>query len=468
MGVLRLERTAALSLVAIALGLALLLAVLPLPAAASVTTLHVTSGSASVLRAGEARPATDGEPLYDGDSVTTEPAATALLAFTDGSTLTLDPSTTVTVAEASAGPASTVTRIVQTVGRTWSSVQRLAVPSSRYEIRTPALTATVRGTAFEVDVAADGTTRVHTVEGAVGVANALGEVLVVAGTQTSATPSVPPAPAATPPPAPLRTIRMGGAPLIVIDPSGRACGRVEGGAVQQQIPGCVVQGDEIRIVGGAASTELRQRELTSPAAVGDVVIVTPRPTPQPTSEIRVPIIGVIPVQPPRGTTVPIGPDAVAPVARLVATTLPPLPSSAPTLQPTVAPAPVPTSVLPTIPALPALTTPAAAPTPAAPTVAPVPTATVEPPPLPTLAPTTGPTILPTTAPSVLPTVSPGALPGAVPTSSPTPSVAPTPTRSPVPATPTPSPTATATPTSTPTIPPVPTAPTLPSAGIGVP
>lgn len=460
MGSLRLERTAALGLIAVALGLALLLAAFPLPASAGTTTLHLTSGSATITRAGTAQAAADGETLREGDTVTSASGATALLAFADGSTLTLEPATTITVVEASAHPTFTVTRLVQTVGRTWSSVQRLATPRSRYEIRAPALTATVRGTAFEVEVGADGTTRVHTVEGAVSVANERGTVLVVAGTQTTATPTTAPVPPAAPPPAPQRTLQIGAAPIVVVDGGGRSCGRVEG-AVLQQIPGCVVQGDEIRIVGAAASAELRQREVSDPAAATDIVIVTPRPTPLPTEEVRVPIIGVIPVQPARGTTVPIVAATGGPlVAPLLGATLPPIPTTAPL--PSAAPSAAPTLAVPTPPSLP-LVTAAPALTAPTPTLA-VPTPAFEPLPLPTLAPTALPTIAPTAVPTVVPTVAPTAVPTVPPviaTPTPQPTAAPTPS-------PTPAPTAAPTATLTPVLP-LPT-PTLPLAtpGVGLP
>lgn len=450
MGFLRLERTAALGPIAVAVGLALLLAVFPLPASAGTTTLYLTSGSATITRAGAAQAAADGDTLREGDTVTTTAGGTALLAFADGSTLTLEPSTTITVAEASAHPTFTVTRLVQTVGRTWSSVQRLATARSRYEIRAPALTATVRGTAFEVEVGADGTTRVHTVQGTVSVANERGTALVVAGTQTTATPSTAPAAPAPPPAAPQRTIRIGSAPIVVIDGARRSCGRVEG-AVLQQIPGCVVHGEEIRIVGPAASAELRQREVSDPAAAVDIVIVTPRPTPLPAQDVRVPVIGVIPVQPARGTTVPIGGGTGAPlVAPLPGATLPPLPTSAPTAS--IAPDAAPTLAVPTLPALPLAT---AAPTLGAPTpTLPVPTPTLEPPPPPTIAPTALPTIAPTIAPTAVPVI-------ATPTPVSTATAAPTPA-------PTPTPTAAPTATPTPALP-LPT-PTLPLAtpGVGLP
>lgn len=337
---MRLERRTGLSLIAASLVGALLLAGLPLPAAASATTLHLMSGSASVARTGGApRAAADGETLAAGDQVTTGPDGHVILAFVDGSTLTIEPGTRIAIAELTSHPSSTVTRLEQTVGRTWSSVQPLTSTRSRYEIATPAVIASVRGTAFEVDVAADGASRVRTAEGAVSVANALGEVLVPAGTHTTATPSTPPAPPTTPAPSTQRTLEIGSAPIVVVDDAGRGCGRADG-TVLQQIPGCVVSGGEIRIEGTSAESELTvMRDAGAPA----VVVVTPRPVEPPTSEVTLPLIGPVPVQGARGTTAPITVTAVPTIAPTVTSTptirITPLPTIAPTSAPTLPPVP---------------------------------------------------------------------------------------------------------------------------------
>ena len=447
---MRLGRRAAFALVSFTLAAALALALFPVPAAASAVTLYVTSGSAQVTRAGAARAAIDGEQILAGDAVATSADGHVVLSFVDGSTLTLEPSTRVTVEESSAHPTSSVTRIAQSVGRTWSSVQRIATPRSRYEVSTPSLTATVRGTAFEIDVASDGATRVHTVEGAVAVANPHGEVLVPAGTQTTATPSTAPAPVAPPPAQPRRVVEIGTAATVVRDDAGRSCGRTPNGVVQQ-IPGCVVQGGTIVIVGTAA--ERRLTSVDSATAPG-LVVATPPPTPAVT-DVSLPGIGVVPVQLPTfGPTLAPAATEPAPPARLAVPTLPPLPTSAPTIAITPLPAVVPTS------------TPAPVVT-AAPTVVPTAVPTVAP----TAVPTTVPTAVPTIAPTPLPTAAPAPIPTPVPTAVPTlavptlavptlaPTAAPTLFASPAPspaaapvegATPTPAPTASPTPAPTPT------------------
>ena len=89
-----------------------------------------------------------------------------MVTFLDGSTIEIEPATTITVVQAAAAPSGAITiQLEQAIGRTWSSVQKLTHVDSRFEIRTPATTATVRGTGFVTDVLDSGTTTVTTAEG---------------------------------------------------------------------------------------------------------------------------------------------------------------------------------------------------------------------------------------------------------------------------------------------------------------
>lgn len=450
---------------------------LPVPVSAAGTTLRALAGTTLVAHAG-APPvaAADGEVLGTSDEIRTVDG-TALLTFADGSTLSIDPGTTVRIEELSLRSGSTTTRLVQALGRTWSSVSRLG-PSSRYQIRTPSVTATVRGTAFEIGVSAEGVTLVRTAEGAVTVANDLGEVRVPAGTQTTTAPAeAPPAPV-PPPPSTTRTVEIGRSAVVLVDGVGRSCGRTENGAVQQ-IPGCVVKGAIIEISGrsatdpslvvasgakagptartGAAAEPVRvtqrvagpdpsvapqvtQVEVASRGTLG-LPIVTPPPSAAPTFLVDVPFIGNVPVQavtpaPFIGTSVtPASASAIVP-----AVSLPPLPAlatAAPavTREPiaTIAPAPLvpPTVTIPPAATLaPATVAPTAAPAVApaiAPTIAPATAPTVAPAGAPTIAPSVVPTAAPTVVPTSVPTVAPTLAPGIAPTSAPTvaPTIAPT-------------------------------------------
>src|SRR5439155_1652614 len=101
--------------------------------------------------------------------------------------------------------------IEQSLGRSWSSVQKLKTPDSRYEVRTPSTVAVVRGTGFLTFVqqlASGGTQTTYQVdEGTLQVtATAGGTVSVPAGNQvTIAEGAAAPASATPIAPAPLVT-----------------------------------------------------------------------------------------------------------------------------------------------------------------------------------------------------------------------------------------------------------------------
>lgn len=465
MGDLALGRRVVALLIAFAVGGALALVTLSEPAGASSATLNVLSGNASVVHDGAARAATDGETISASDTVTTAGDGYALLSFVDGSTLSMAPGTTVVVEEASAHPGSTVTRLSQAVGRSWSSVQRFASARSRYEIRTPSVTATVRGTAFAVDVAPDGTTAVHTLEGVVGAINDQGEVLVVAGTQVVVAPrQAPPAPQA-PPPAPVRTFRIESAELVVVDQAGRACGLHPSGVVQQ-IPGCVVRNGEIRIEGEGAVAKLTLVSagtapvpssveqvvvpgtgpasaspvpVEAPASALPIVVATPAPTSVVVTDVQVPLIGPVPVVVPTATPVPASRASASPLA-VPPFELPALPLSTPAparAAPTLAPTPLPTALVTAAPILAPTPLPSIAVT-ASPTVGLSPLPTVQTTPLPifevTPLPTAEATLPPLTpAPAPPPTPAPTTSPTQAPTPTPTPLIElPTPTLPPAP------------------------------------
>lgn len=201
-------------------------------------TADVARGPAEFTRAG------DGQVLNAGDRVRTADQSHAVVTFFDGSTMELEPATTITVVQATASPTGAITiQIQQAIGRTWSAVQQLTRADSKFEIRTPSTTATVRGTGFVTEVTASGATTVTTTDGLVEV-NAQGQTVVVpAGTFTTVPAGGPPSPPQTNPMA-RNTLRFGlhsPAHLVVIDPLGRTCGVVPAGpTLIRQIPGCLV------------------------------------------------------------------------------------------------------------------------------------------------------------------------------------------------------------------------------------
>lgn len=412
--------------------LALVLSTVPAPAAASSTTITVLAGSATVTSAAGALTAASGDLVRPGDQVRTSSDGHAVLTFVDGSTMVIEPGASLVLEDATIRQGSVVVRVFQAVGLTWSSVSRHLAPGSRFDVRTPAITASVRGTAFEVEVSADGKTRVRTSEGTVAVSNDVGEVIVGEGAETTAEPDEAPAPPSTPPPSTSRVFEIGARPVLVVDLLGRACGQ-DDGRVIQQIPGCVVRDGAIEIEdverAGAyrlvvvadpgADTTVTERTVS---AAGDTVrtldlpatITTPAPavsTARQTIEVTLPLgIGTIPIQLDLATAAPVirasaAPSATAGSFGAPPVRLPSLPFGQATASPTAAPAATPIAPLPTVSVPPAIET--MAPT-VAPATAPVPTIAVPSVTVPiriatatparTPEPTPEPTPIPTTAP----------------------------------------------------------------------
>lgn len=225
-------------------------------------------------------PALDGDIFATGDLVRADAQGRAVLTFFDGSTVSVDPNSHVRVVSlvktASGGIQLT---LEQTLGRTWASVSELASADSKFEIRTPSMTATVRGTAFEtiVEQRPDGTTTttVKTGDGEVLVqAEAGGEVSVPAGQQVQVAENEPAPPQAVPqPPTPkLRVTGPVGVGFVVIDPRGLRCGAT-GTAAERQIPRCAVLGGAGRsvvigeVVPGAYSLVLTAAQAIPNAAI---------------------------------------------------------------------------------------------------------------------------------------------------------------------------------------------------------
>jgi hypothetical protein len=232
------------ALIAVLLVPAALLAV-QRPSAASSTLLTIFTGTASVAHGtSDFALASDGDILKAGDRVRTDDAGHALVTFFDGSTLEIEPATTVQLdVVASSSDGSIAIELSQAVGRTWASVQKLTRFASKFEIKTPTSTASVRGTAFLTEVLPNGETRLHTTEGTVAVTAQGTTVLVTAGLTTTvrqnAAPTVP-----TAAPSPANRVRFGmhsPAHVVVVDPLGRSCGiAMPGERIVREIPGCDV------------------------------------------------------------------------------------------------------------------------------------------------------------------------------------------------------------------------------------
>lgn len=152
----------------------------PRPVAAVLTVLHwdvlVRSGDGAFALA------TGRQEVAAGATVRTGPDGRGLLTYPDGSTTELGPGSELgveTLERSRRG--DLVVELRQSLGRTWHVVARALSSGSRFVVRTPAATASVRGTTFEVAIAEDGTTTVTAVEGVVRVSSRRAVLEVGAG-----------------------------------------------------------------------------------------------------------------------------------------------------------------------------------------------------------------------------------------------------------------------------------------------
>ena len=211
------------------------------------TTVTVISGDIQVRHGvnGAFVTATDGEILAAGDTIRTGDTARAILTYFEGSTVSVEPNTELLIEDASANTdGSTIVVMRQSFGRTWHVVTKLITGDSRYEVRTPASTASVRGTAFQVDSDRD-QTAITTTEGTVVALvvdpERLGqtvEVAVPAGKSHVQKKNARPAPAAAAPqPERTLTVTLDEQNSLVIDTQGRANGIDRNGKVRLETPG---------------------------------------------------------------------------------------------------------------------------------------------------------------------------------------------------------------------------------------
>ncbi|HET7700911.1 MAG TPA: FecR domain-containing protein [Candidatus Limnocylindria bacterium] len=201
---------------------------------------------------GDFTPALDGDLLSSGDVVKSSTDGRAVLTFFDGSSLTVETGSVVKVTTLDRLENGGIRLVIeQSLGRTWASVAKLKTPDSKFEIKTPTSTASVRGTAFEtvVEQRPDGTTSVtyKADDGEVVVtANAGGQTSVTANTQVTIAQNQPAPPAAAPiPPSPtLRVTSSAGIGFALTAPTGTTCGSAGNKA---EIPGCLVNGNVVTI-----------------------------------------------------------------------------------------------------------------------------------------------------------------------------------------------------------------------------
>jgi hypothetical protein len=109
-----------------------------------------------------------GTLLAKEDSLKTEAASSAEVTLFDGSTIEIQENTEIKIIELGSNQTKGTTTILrQEIGQTISFIKKLVDSESRYEIKTPAGVAAVRGTTLQVSVASDGSTLVANIEGTV-------------------------------------------------------------------------------------------------------------------------------------------------------------------------------------------------------------------------------------------------------------------------------------------------------------
>jgi len=159
-------------------------------------TVQSASGTVELLYAdGETwTPASEDIRLTEGARIRTAATSRADLVFFDGSTVTLQEKTELTLRTVEAERDGDRRRIAlyQPLGATQSAVQPLPDAGSHFKIESPTALAVVQGTEFTVTVATDGTTEVRVQRGRVNVTAAETSVDVEPGQATRVRPNQPP------------------------------------------------------------------------------------------------------------------------------------------------------------------------------------------------------------------------------------------------------------------------------------
>ena len=146
--------------------------------------LEDVTGNVQVLPTGggTAQPGTEGQALRIGDSVATDPGASAVLALNEQTNVRVNPGTEVTLAKLEGDPDGKFASLLKLIkGDILSQVQDLKLTHSTYEVDSGGVVCGVRGTVFEV-VARGGDVSTVTQQGTVAVRTAdAREELVGAG-----------------------------------------------------------------------------------------------------------------------------------------------------------------------------------------------------------------------------------------------------------------------------------------------
>jgi ferric-dicitrate binding protein FerR (iron transport regulator) len=160
--------------------------------------LTVYQPNAAVAHGGSATapPAKTGALVQAGDTVTTNDKGLAAVSLPDGTVTRLATSTTLTLDAAHFTRNGNMHDVsfTQAVGRTFTNVQHL-VSGSNFDVHGKSATASVRGTKFEVYIAANGDMTVKVWSGTVDLHNNLGTTRIGVGQQATAKVGAAPGPA---------------------------------------------------------------------------------------------------------------------------------------------------------------------------------------------------------------------------------------------------------------------------------
>ncbi len=178
-------------LVLIVVGVVVWLNVAAQAAVDASATLTVYQPNATTAHgSGAANAATTGAVVRAGDTVATDAKGLAGITLPDGTLTRLAKGTTVTLEAAHFTKSGNLhdVSLAQQVGRIFTNVQHL-VSGASFDVHGKAATASVRGTKFEVLIAANGTMTVKVFVGTVTLHNSSASVTINAGQQATANPN---------------------------------------------------------------------------------------------------------------------------------------------------------------------------------------------------------------------------------------------------------------------------------------
>ena len=129
------------------------------PASESISAqLIIDSGTVQLKHAGESWiTAENGMLLYQSDSIKTGDETSASIVLFQSSVIRLDSNTEVTIQELIKKEGETSVSLKQDAGRTWNTISKISGIDD-YDVQTSTTVASVRGTAFDVNIKPDGKT----------------------------------------------------------------------------------------------------------------------------------------------------------------------------------------------------------------------------------------------------------------------------------------------------------------------